>query len=217
MTGILGGTFNPVHFGHLRAAEEVRTALGLDSVIFIPASRPPHKTEEIADASHRMNMVRAAISGHPAFSASDIEIKRPDISYSVNTLEELRRLRPGHEFCFILGMDAFLDLASWKSPERVVSLADIAVITRPPYRFAELAASPFLQGFQSDTLAAMDSGGARAESVKMLSGRSAHIVPVTAMDISSTAIRRIVKSGGSIRYLLPEAVESYILFNKLYQ
>jgi nicotinate-nucleotide adenylyltransferase len=217
LTGILGGTFNPVHFGHLRAAEEVRAALGLDSVIFIPASRPPHKTQEIAGAAHRMNMVRAAISGNPAFSASDMEINRPDISYSVNTLEELRRLRPGHEFCFILGMDAFLELASWKSPDRVVSLADIAVITRPPYRFGELAASPFLKGLDAGMLAAMDSGGGKTVSVRMMSGRSAHVVPVTAMDISSTAIRRILKSGGSVRYLLPEEVASYILFNKLYQ
>ena len=215
--GIFGGVFNPIHYGHLRAAEEVRTALELDRVMFITAARPPHKSSELADASHRMNMVQSAIEGNPNFVASRLELNRPDASFSVHTIEELRRNSPTAEFCFVMGIDAFLDFGTWLQPEKILSLSDIAIISRPPLGFDRIAYSPFITSLSSKELESLRHGETRMLEKMSTIGRKIYLTNVTPLEISSTSIRRLVSSGESIKYLLPAAVESYILSSKLYR
>ncbi|MGH7264887.1 MAG: nicotinate (nicotinamide) nucleotide adenylyltransferase, partial [Candidatus Rokuibacteriota bacterium] len=126
--GILGGTFNPIHLGHLVLAESFRERLVLDRVLFVPAGTPPHKAAPgIAPALHRYAMISLAVAGHPAFAASDVEVRRPGPSYSVETLEALAGEWPGARLFFLMGSDTFLDLPSWRAPERLTTWATVAV------------------------------------------------------------------------------------------
>jgi nicotinate-nucleotide adenylyltransferase len=213
--GVLGGAFNPVHYGHLRAAEEAREALGLDRVLFVPSGDPPLKSVDVAGVGHRLAMARLAAAGNPAFEVLDIEARRPGKSYTVLTLEELGALYPGAGLFFVLGIDAFLDLPHWREPERLVALADYVVVSRPPRRFSELAGSSFLVAEQG-ALAALDRGGAGLVKAGLKGGREAHLLRATPMEISSTNIRALARAGRSLRYLLPEAVESYIMSHGLF-
>jgi nicotinate (nicotinamide) nucleotide adenylyltransferase len=132
--GIFGGTFNPIHLAHLRSAEEVRAALRLDHVLFIPSAAPPHKRSDgLTSPAHRLAMVRLAIRGNPHFRVSTIEIERRGRSYSVDTLRALRRRIPGARFFFIMGMDAFREIATWKEYRSLFALSNIVVTSRPPY------------------------------------------------------------------------------------
>ncbi len=133
--GILGGTFNPIHFGHLRAAEELREQLGLDQVRLIPSAIPPHKeAPNMAPAPDRLRMVELALMDAPGCAASNIEINRPGPSYSVETLRTLRaELGPDYRLVFLIGFDAFREFASWKEYAAIFALCDVAVMTRPPW------------------------------------------------------------------------------------
>jgi len=213
--GVLGGTFNPVHFGHLRAAEEARERLRLDRVLFVVSGNPPLKSESLARATDRYAMVALSVAGNPAFEVSDVELAGEGKSYTVDTLERLRAMMPGAEMFFILGIDAFLDLPNWKEPERLVRAASFAVINRPPHSFSELAASPFLAAGE-EALAALDRGGRGPVRVSLKGGGSAFLMNVTALDISASAIRSLLQEGGSVKYLLPEGVESFIMTHGLY-
>ncbi|MDP2166980.1 MAG: nicotinate-nucleotide adenylyltransferase [Thermodesulfovibrionales bacterium] len=211
--GIFGGTFNPVHYGHLRAAEEVRQRLGLMKVIFMPAGNPPLKSADLQPGAHRLEMTKRAVSSNPRFEVSDIECRGKGKSYSVDTMKSLRSLYPGDRLFFILGADAFLDLPHWKSPMEVVGLSDFAVIPRHPYGIEDTLSSPYLKD-----------GGACAGDTKaglfkstLLGGRSVFFLTVTNIDISSTMIRKLISAGRSVKYLLPEEVESYIISNRLYR
>lgn len=181
--GILGGTFNPIHTGHLLVAEGVKEELGLDYVLFIPCYLPPHKKPlKLAPARHRLAMVRLAIRGNPSFRISTIEIKRKGKSYSVDTLEELHRLYKGKaRFFFIIGSDSISGLRTWKSIDKLMKLCKLVAVSRPGYRL-------------------------RYPGVK--------IIDIPTLPISSTDIRRLIKEGKSIRYLVPEEVRRYIV-NKL--
>ncbi len=213
----------------MRAAEEIRTVLNMNRVMFITAARPPHKTLEIADASDRLNMVQSAISGNPSFVASSLELNRPDASFSVHTIEELKKKYSDSEFCFIMGIDAFLDFGTWLQPEKILSLSDIAIISRPPFGFDRIADSPFISPLTREELKNLRQGKTRIlekVSAGRLSSkrqrvrserRKIYLTNVTPLDISSTSIRRLIKNGESIKYLLPAAVESYILSTKLYK
>ncbi len=210
--GILGGTFNPIHLAHLRIAEEVREACGLDRVLFIPAAAPPHK--EIAEDvpfAQRLAMVEAAIAGHPAFEASDLEARRTGKSYSVQTLEILRRQQPENELFFIIGLDSFRDIALWKDFPRLFELANIVVAERPGIH----------QGDPKDLLpvAIRDEFCYDCSAKKLLhhSGTCVIFLEETRLDISSTRIRQLVSAGRSVRYLIPAAVEQYIALHGLYQ
>lgn len=211
-TGILGGTFNPIHIAHLRIAEEVRERCRLDRVRFIPASSPPHKTvEEDVSFQHRLAMVRAAIAGNPAFEASEMEALREGKSYSVHTLEILRRQNPAEEFFFIVGMDSFRDIASWKEYRRLFELAHIVVASRPGFaaeRPEELVPVAMDEDFCYDS-----------HSKKLIhrSGMSVIFLEETFLDISSTRIRRLVAGGRSVRYLVPDPVRNYIALHGLYR
>jgi len=210
--GILGGTFNPIHIAHLRIAEEVREACRLDRVLFLPAASPPHKAvEESVSFAHRFAMVEAAISGNPAFAVSDMEARREGKSYSVTTLEILRRARPKDALFFIVGQDSFRDIATWKDYRSLFELAHLVVVSRPGVAQGapqELVPVAIAEEFCYDS---------PAKKLRHKSGMSVIFREETFLDISSTRIRGLVAEGRSIRYLVPPAVEEYILLHGLYR
>lgn len=185
--GILGGTFNPIHFGHLVLAEEVKEALTLDKVIFVPANLPPHKDDkDVIPSEHRLKMVKLATKDNPHFSVSDIEIRRKGKSYSVDTLKEFKkRFAKDRELFFIVGSDAITYLREWKDVGELFKLAHFVMATRPGYALNE-------------------------ENSNILT------VSIKAIDISAFEIRQRIKEDKSIRYLVPEAVRRYIIRKELY-
>jgi nicotinate-nucleotide adenylyltransferase len=209
--GLFGGTLNPVHIGHLRSAEEVREAVGLDSVWFIPAGTPPHKRrEELVPWEHRMAMVRLAVSGNPFFRGVDLEPEKAGCSYTVDTLRELAaRALPGQEFFFIMGSDAFLDVRQWKEYSALVDYASIVVMGRHGDRWdsvRDVLVRAF-PGHQPDDAAMSYSSPGMGDII---------LVNVTDIDISSTEIRNRLAAGRSVRYLVPEETEKYMNRNDLY-
>lgn len=214
--GVFGGTFNPIHYGHLRAAEEVRERFGLTKIIFIPSKNPPLKTQEIINPEHRYKMMELALSGNSFFEISDIEYRKPGKSYTVNTLEELRSIYTDTNLYFILGIETFLDIPHWWEPERLVRLIDFIIISRPPFRFVDLLSSPFLDLSRKD-LERLDKAELESYSAKLKTNKEATALRIPLMEISGTEIRRLVREGKSIKYLLPESVEFYIISNKLYK
>lgn len=195
--GILGGTFDPIHYGHLVAAQEAASALRLDRVLFIPTREPPHKRgEPVLAVEHRLEIVRRGISGNPRFELSTIEIERPGPSYTVDTLRELRRLYPDGELHFIVGMDLLADLPTWHNPGGIVQLAVIVAVTR--------------RGWE-----AVDLGWLEA-AVPEAAGR-VQVLPIPGLDISSTEVRERIAAGRPIRYLVPDGVIGYIQEQGLYR
>ncbi len=213
--GILGGTFNPIHFGHLRAAEEALELAGLNRVIFIPSGNPPLKTEGIAPARHRYEMVRLATKNNPRFDLLDLECRTRQKSYTVNTLEKLRNLYSDDSLHFILGIDAFLDIPNWYRPERLLSLSHFLILSRPGCRFADLSASPNLS-VSKETLRKLDRGITSSQAITLKNKNSVMLLNVSPLNISSTDIRTRIIEGKSLKYLLPADVESYIISHKLY-
>jgi nicotinate-nucleotide adenylyltransferase len=198
--GIFGGTFDPIHVGHLILAEQCREACQLDRVLFIPAGQPPHKTErQITAGKQRLEMVELAIAGQTAFEASPIEIKREGPSFSVLTLSELASKNPGAELFFLMGSDSLADLPSWYQPAHIASLATLVVATRPG-------------SVQPDVKPLVDVIG-RPATVQILE----HVVEIPLVEISSTDIRARVAAGRSIHYLVPRSVECYIETHGLYR
>ncbi|MBX3026730.1 nicotinate-nucleotide adenylyltransferase [bacterium] len=211
--GIFGGTFDPIHLGHLRCAEEAREQLGLDHILFIPAADPPHKPQRrITPATHRLAMVRLATAGNPRFRVSDIEIERRGPSYTVDTLRSLRlRLGPTARLVLLLGLDAFRDIGTWKDYRTLFTLADCAVWTRPPgARGRPRALLPVAA--RGDFCYADDQ-----TTLIHRTGTRIQFLTVTALDISASNIRQRLRSGRSVRYLLPPAVERHVLREGLYR
>ena len=208
MIGIFGGTFNPIHLGHLRAAEEVSEKLGLDSIIFIPSARPPHKTdgeEEIAPASDRLLWVRLAVEGHVDFLVDPIEVERPGPSYLVDTLSHLIGKYPPEDLVFIVGQDAFSEMGDWKSPEKLFAMTNFAVITRPPGKSEHLA-----QRMPSCAHADFNISEDGSSAKHRRSHSWIRQVPIAPLDISSTRIRERVGEGTSIEGWVPESVRENI-------
>lgn len=195
--GAFGGTFNPVHLGHLRAAEEVAEALGLTRLLFLPARVPPHKAGAgLLPAATRLELLGRAVADNPRFEVSDLELRRSGPSYSVDTLTELRRgLGPGDRLWFLVGADAFRELHTWHRFPEVFGLADLAVMRRPPDT-APLAPPTALVGEFAPS----------PDGYRHASGREIRFVPVTLFDISSTQVRRALGRGSSIRYLVPDVL-----------
>jgi nicotinate-nucleotide adenylyltransferase len=206
--GLFGGTFDPIHVGHLRCALEVKEAFNLDQIVFILAAAPPHKVDRsIIDTKDRWNMVKAAIAGNPSFALSDIEIRREGKSYSIVTISYYHhRLKTGEGLFFIVGADAFSEIETWKDYPRLFTLCDFIVISRPTF---DPLQAPVLQS----------EGFIQEERNRFLhpSGHSVTLLDVTPFGISSTEIRRIVKEGRSLTYLVPQAVEEYIMSKGLYR
>jgi len=220
--GVMGGTFDPIHLGHLRAAEEIYWAFALDRITFVPAARPPHKEEELeASALHRYEMVSLATVCTPYFSVSPIELSRPGRSYSVETLREFRKLY-GEEntIYFIMGVDAFLDVATWKEAQELLSLAQVIVTARPGWRLNEVERSMTSEHRQllgNPRLKYVKISDITRETAKVHhEPRSVLLVEVVSLDISSSEIRQLVKEGRSIRYLVTDTVAAYIDKNRLY-
>jgi len=213
--GILGGTFNPIHYGHLAAAEEVWNRLELDQVLFVPSFLPPHKQDEvIPSAAQRQEMVALAIAGNPHFSLSDVEVKRAGMSYSIDTVQELLHLHPATDFYFITGLDSFLEIQTWKAWDRLLSLCRFIVLSRPGYAFTDLASISFMQS-AAEKLHALDQR-VLPQTVLEVGRSTVYLEQIPLYDISSTDIRHRVRRGRTIKYLLPESVETYIIKNKLY-
>lgn len=214
--GLLGGTFNPIHYGHLRAASEVRERLGLDKIVFVPAGTPPLKSAELAEARHRLAMVKLAVAGNPFFEVSDIECRYAKKSYTVTTLERLTRDNPAWEPYFIIGSDAFADLPMWRDPARLLKLARFVVMGRPGHGFGVLRGSPYLGRGTGKVLKSLDSGELKHAQVALTGGGLADFVALNALSVSSTEIRALLHAGRSVAYLLPQDVETYIINNQLY-
>jgi nicotinate-nucleotide adenylyltransferase len=209
--GVLGGTFNPIHFGHLRAAEEVAEALALDRVLLVPSAQPPHKTggDALAPGAMRLAWVEAACAGNPRLSACDVEIARGGASYTVDTLRVLAEENPGRPV-FIIGSDAFAELGTWREPKQLFALADFAVMARPgtPGHLADWIPEALRGEF------ALDPGGDSAR--HRATGGDLRAVAISALAISSSNIRDRVRTGRSIRYLVPEAVRRDIEASRIY-
>ncbi len=211
--GVLGGTFNPIHFGHLRAAEEAREAAGLDKVIFMPTFLTPHKADEVGtSAKVRCEMISLAIADNNAFELSDIEIKRGGVSYTIDTVKELIKTgNKGTEVNLIVGADAFSDISSWCDFEALFTLASFIIVGRPGFP----AKKP------GDALPVELAGrfwydGATGAYINY-HGNSLVYVDGVPLDISSSDVRKRVKENASIRYLVPDGVERYIRSAHLYR
>ena len=211
--GIFGGTFNPIHLGHLRAAEEVREAERLDEIRFVPAALPPHKqTEDLAPAADRLRMVELAVDGTPGFRASGIELARAGASYSVDTLRAVRaEIGDATRLVFVIGSDAFRDFHTWKEHAAIFGLCDIVVVTRPPW--------PEKLTLDDIPVAAREAFcyGSRSESLRHASGHVLTLQRITALDISAARIRALIAAGRSVRFLVPPRVEAYIAAHALYR
>ncbi|MEK6690560.1 MAG: nicotinate-nucleotide adenylyltransferase [Nitrospirota bacterium] len=214
--GIMGGTFNPIHYGHLRPAEEIRERLKLNKVLFIPSARPPHKDSEIIEPHHRLEMARLAIRSNSFFDVSPIEVERIGKSYSVRTLEEILK-KYGGELFFLLGIDTFLEVPTWREADKLFSLANLVILLRPPYSFQSLSKSPYLRFLTNSILIELDQGIRQSYRKVSENGRSICFERVISLDISSTFIRKNIKAGRSIKYLLPDPIESYIITQRLYK
>jgi nicotinate-nucleotide adenylyltransferase len=211
--GLFGGTFDPVHLAHLRLAEEIADAFGLAGVRFIPAAVPPHRNPPRASAQHRLAMTRLAVQGNPRFEVDDRELKRAAVSYTYDTLFELRAEAGDRPLCLLMGADAFCLLTTWHRWQELLDLAHLIVARRP--------------GFALDALAASLPGPLRAEYLRRhRAERGGHVLApgggiftheLTALDVSATALRGLFARGSSVRYLLPDAVITYIEQHHLYK
>lgn len=215
--GIYGGTFNPVHYGHLRSAQEVLELLELDKIMFVPSGKTPFDKPELASPPHRYRMVERAIRRNKHFILSDVEVKTRGTSYTINTVKKLEKRHRDDRLFFILGIDTFLDLEHWKSPAELVRLLSFVVISRPRRQFSDLEGSPFLKGVRKKALQELDSGNSQLF-IHCSAGRPpVFLCRVSGLDISASGIRACISGGKSINYLLPDSVKSYIISNKLYR
>jgi nicotinate-nucleotide adenylyltransferase len=211
--GVLGGTFSPIHIGHLRAAEEAIEALELDSFLFLPAAVPPHKTAQpILAFEHRWRLLTLAIAGNPHFRASDMELHLSGKSYTVRSLIALHeRFQGDSEIYFLLGLDSFLEIHTWWRYRELFRLAQLVVMRRPSYSDEDL----------ERLLQEQVSGQYRWDAAQSAFAHPTllpvHYLKMTRIDVSSTQIRRLVAQGKSIRYLVPQDAISYILDNRLYR
>ncbi len=212
--GIFGGTFNPIHTAHLIVAENLRESLGLERVLFIPAAVPPHKEAPAVSGRHRLNMVRAAIAGNPFFEVLDMEVARGGRSYSIDTLRELRRGRPGDELHFILGHDAFAEIASWKEAPALFGLASFVVVARPGHPASDPARC-LPRGLTASFAGAPADGRTRIWDVS--GGGRVILAETPLIDISSSDIRRRLREGRSVLYLVADGVGEYLRREGLYR
>lgn len=194
--GIMGGTFNPIHYAHLFIADEVRDLFNLDKIIFMPTGTPPHKNNLNIDAFHRYSMTKLAVANNNKFTVTDIEVLNQDISYTVDTMQKLKSHHPDIDFYFITGTDAILELPTWKDPKTLLSLCKFISVNRPNY--------------------ADDSLELKIKEITDNFGGEIFLVNGPELNLSSTQIRERVKDGKTIKYLVPDEVNDYILKNKLY-
>jgi nicotinate-nucleotide adenylyltransferase len=205
--GIFGGTFDPIHYGHLRTALELKALLDLEKVHIVPVASPPHRTTPMSDGALRLRMVAAAVAGEPGFVADDRELKRAGVSYTIDTLASFRAELPDRSLCLLLGMDAFLGLPQWHRWRELTELAHVVVAHRPGW-------SAPATGTLGDLLRER-----RAPSVAALAARPAglvHVQPVTQLEISSTDLRDSLRAGRDPKFLVPDSVREIIIETECY-
>ncbi len=226
---MFGGSFNPIHFGHLLVADEIAELLALDRILFVPAASPPHKpAAELAPAAHRFEMTRRAVGEHPKFEVSDVELERSGPSYTVDTLEALRERGDLH---LLIGSETFLDLLSWREPRRVAALARLIVVPRSGNAFdpegplaqkvlKELGLGHFdspSAGAQTSYPLASPPAAARQTPPLSPSPRTPILAPVASLPISGSDLRKRAREGRSLVYRMPLAVVAYIREHGLYR
>ncbi len=206
--GLFGGTFNPIHYGHLRGAEEVREHFALHKVIFIPSGIPPLKILNLKDKYHRLEMTKLAIESNPYFEVSDYEIKLDAPSYTINTVKFFKNLYQGHTLWFIIGVDSFLELPKWYKHGELLKMIDFIVMSRP---------KNLTENYILESCSLI--GEKIEENVFQLknSDKKLYFINITPFSISSTLLREKIRKNESIKYLVPDKVISYIEANKLYR
>lgn len=210
--GLLGGTFNPIHIGHLRGAEEIREILAIDRIYFIPSAMPPHKdSSNVASPADRLKMVELAISENQFFEVCDVEIKRGGPSYTIHTLEYFSSKFPEFEIYFILGAELFSEIHTWKECKRLFELSNFAIITRPGFPHSNSIPLVLRDDFryyknEENVIFYTHKGSANTLA----------LVEIEGILVSSTQIRDLINKNSSIKYLVPKEVEVYIYENKIY-
>ncbi len=207
---IFGGTFDPIHNGHLRAALEAVEELSLDRVLLMPSAQPPHGKRVLSDIKHRLAMCRLAAADDPHLDVSDLEARLGGKSYTVNTLKEIKRINPDMEIYFLIGSDAFFYLHTWHRPMELFALADFVVMARPKSPTTDVL--EYMRRNLDPRFAPAQNGW-----VRLPGGKGAKRVPTTLLSISSTAIRQRVANHKSLLYLVPPAVARYIEDMGLYR
>lgn len=211
--GLFGGTFDPVHMGHLRAAEEIREYFGLGKVWFIPSALPPHKeSEHVTPSRQRLEMLSLAVDSNPHFDICEYELEKKTTSYTVETLRYLTEKHSDLDFYFIVGHELFSEIETWKEYKELFTLSNFVVITRPGFSDDESAEIPLAlePDFSYDK---------QEENVRVYRNKGSKIIAFThirGFDISSTEVRQLIAAGKSIKYLVPSRVEDFIIKHNLY-
>lgn len=215
---VFGGTFNPIHLCHLQIASETRKRAGMDQVLFVPSNDPPHKSPtDLAPAADRYEMVTLAIAGDPAFAVSDVEIRRPDKSYSIDTIQALQHEHgSGTELSFLLGLDSFLDFGSWRRAEELLRLCHFLVVSRPHAAFRSLATLSLLPAIEPVHLESLDSGRAERLDLALSDRTTLTLLRLPPCRVSASTIRHRLKTNQPVTDMLPPDVESYIIRHGLY-
>lgn len=215
--GLLGGTFNPVHNGHLAIARQTRDALGLERVVLIPTGDPPHKPHEhLASAKDRYEMVRLAIASDPFLSISDVDVRRSGKSYSIDTVRILQaEYGIGTQLYFLIGLDAFLEFPTWRDPETLLTLCSFVILSRPGLSFQALSSLPLIPRLPQASLVDLDAGRSVRLDVSVGS-QSLICLRLPPSNVSASEIRARLAQGTSTANLLPPTVESYILQHHIY-
>lgn len=211
--GLFGGTFDPVHHGHLRAGEEIRQAFSLSWVEFLPSRIPPHKTDQpLTDIRHRVAMLRLAVDGNPYFRVSEVEATREGMSYLVDTLKTYRKHYPSDvSLYFIMGMDSFQEIATWHRYPELFDLSHFVVITRPGYERPELS-----EVVSQDVDSLFAPHGGESDCLEHRGGHRIYFRETTLLDIAASRLRAWIREEESVRYLIPERVWDYVQENGLY-
>ena len=217
--GLFGGTFNPVHIGHLRAALEVKEGFDLDEIILIPAALPPHKIPgEVADAADRLHMLNLALEDTPGIKLSDVELKRSGPSYSIDTVQYFKNTLPGQSRIYlIVGMDAFLEIDTWKSYEELLLQIPLIILNRPiSGKPADDSSWRLMEKYLTSKISSNYTFSESQGCYRAKRKKPVYVFEVTSLDISSTRIRNLVIKGRSIEYLVPHKVAEFINTKGLY-
>ncbi len=217
--GLFGGSFNPIHNGHLAIARDVRERMQLSRILFIPTGDPPHKHNlSLAPAPVRYEMVRLAIADTPVFNISPIEVHRTGKSYSIDTVREIRgEFGRSCELFFIIGLDAFLEFPTWRAPEEILRICHFVIVPRPGRSFQTLAGMPLLPNLDPEPLIQLDAGILRRLDIAVPDAPGITCLSLSPCPISASDIRQRIRGRLSLANMLPPPVESYILRHSLYQ
>jgi len=216
--GLLGGSFNPIHCCHLHIAEQAQSECRLDRIVFIPTGDPPHKkSTSLAPAQHRLTMTQMALESHPTYSVSDIEIQSTEVSYTIDTLTKLQQKHHNvTHWSFIIGLDAFLDLHTWKEATRLLHLCDFIVCSRPNTDFTKVSSVTCLPPISPHSLQSLENGQIQKLEIPLPTSRLLTFLSLPPCEASASLIRTYIREGRNVSHWLPPSVESYILEHHLF-